>query len=158
MTKPALKIDWRCAEFDVLTAAELYEILKLRSEVFVVEQNCVYLDCDGLDKKAWHLSAWLGNELVAYSRLLGPGVAYQHNASIGRVVVSPRHRKTGMGVLLMKESLRHLRMKFGDTPVTIAAQQYLLGFYAALGFHASGPVYDEDGIPHVPMSLNPSGT
>ena len=136
-----------------LTASELYIILKLRSEVFVVEQNCVYLDADGKDAGAYHLCGWLNNEvLVAYARLLAPGVSY-NEASIGRVVTSPAHRKDGHGKILMQKAIDHTMDLFNISAIKIGAQQYLIKFYNSVGFSVTSEPYLEDGIPHVEMLL-----
>lgn len=144
---------WTCNKMDELTPVELYLILKLRSEVFVVEQNCVYLDADGKDMQAYHLCGWLNNEvLVAYARLLAPGVSYSE-ASIGRVVTSPAHRKDGYGRILMQKAIDHTMELFNISSIKIGAQQYLTRFYNDAGFTVTSEPYLEDGIPHVEMLL-----
>ncbi len=146
-------IIWTCKKFGELTPAELYAILKLRSEVFVVEQNCVYLDADGKDAESYHYCGWLNNELlVAYTRLMPPGSSYK-DASIGRVVTSPAHRKEGYGKILMQRSIKKCFELFDTESITIGAQQYLTQFYQELGFKQSGDPYLEDGIPHIKMTL-----
>lgn len=151
MTTP---ITWTCKKMSELSPAELYAILKLRSEVFVVEQNCAYLDMDGKDLDAWHLCGWLNGELlVAYTRLLAPGVSYEE-ASIGRVVTHPAHRKDGYGRILMQRSIEKTCHIFKVTKIKIGAQQYLTKFYNDLGFHVTSESYMEDGIPHVEMLLS----
>lgn len=147
-------VTWTCKKFDELSAAELYTILKLRSEVFVVEQNCVYLDTDGKDAQSYHLCGWLNNELlVAYARLLPPGLSYPE-ASIGRVVTHPAHRKDGYGKVLMQKAIKNTQSLFNISPIKIGAQQYLLQFYNSLGFTACSEPYLEDGIPHLEMLLD----
>jgi ElaA protein len=147
-------VTFTCLYFNDLSAHALYEILALRSEVFVVEQNCPYQDCDGKDLQSWHL---LGRDsagkLVCYARLLPIGLAYPSHASIGRVVSSPAVRGTGAGKVLMEESLRRCRQLFGDAPLKIGAQTYLLRFYESFGFRSTGEEYLEDGIPHTKMVL-----
>ncbi|MBC7935537.1 MAG: GNAT family N-acetyltransferase [Rhizobacter sp.] len=146
-------ITWTCKIMNELTSSELYTILKLRSEVFVVEQNCVYLDIDGKDMDAYHLCGWLNNELlVAYARLLAPGVSYTE-ASIGRVVTHPSHRQDGYGKKLMYKAIENTLTIFNTAAIKIGAQQYLLKFYSSLGFIVSSDPYIEDGIPHVEMLL-----
>lgn len=146
-------ITWTCKIMNELTSSELYTILKLRSEVFVVEQNCVYLDIDGKDMDAYHLCGWLNNELlVAYARLLAPGVSYTE-ASIGRVVTHPLHRQDGYGKKLMYKAIENTLTIFNTAAIKIGAQQYLLKFYSSLGFIVSSDPYIEDGIPHVEMLL-----
>jgi len=138
---------------DELTSSELYAIMKLRSEVFVVEQNCVYLDADGKDGGAYHLCGWLNNELlVAYARLLAPGVSYTE-ASIGRVVTHQAYRKDGYGKTLMSKAIENTCTIFDTQTIKIGAQQYLTKFYNSLGFNVSSEPYLEDGIPHLEMIL-----
>lgn len=143
-------MNWLFKKFDELTPFELYAILQLRNEVFVVEQNCVYQDADNKDPLSYHLMAWENNKLFAYTRIIPPGIAYAE-ASIGRVVTSPAIRKTGIGRELMQVSLEKITDLFGNSPVRIGAQQYLEKFYSSLGFQSTGKLYLEDGIPHVEM-------
>ena len=143
---------WRINSFDELTVAELYSILQLRSAIFVVEQNCIFLDVDGKDQKSFHLSCWNNNELIAYARLLPPGLSYTE-ASIGRIINSVKYRGIGMGKELMKQALLNINYKFGETPVKIGAQLYLKSFYAGFGFKQTSDVYIEDGIDHIEMIL-----
>jgi ElaA protein len=138
-----------CKFFDQLTPAELYDLLRLRSEVFVVEQNCVFLDMDNKDQQCHHVLIY-DKILVAVSRLVPPGLSYRE-MSIGRVVNHSSARGTGIGKLLMKESLRHLSNIYGPAPVQIGAQFYLKRFYESFGFRQYGDVYDEDGIDHIHM-------
>ncbi|RYY44503.1 MAG: GNAT family N-acetyltransferase [Chitinophagaceae bacterium] len=146
-------IIWTCKRMQELTHDELYTILKLRSEVFIVEQNCVYLDPDGKDQNAWHLCGWLNGELlVAYARLLAPGVSYDQ-ASIGRVLTSAAHRKDGYGKLLMQKAIQYSKEKFDTKSIKIGAQEYLIKFYSSFGFNITSEPYIEDGIPHVEMLL-----
>ena len=142
---------WTLKKFNELTIDELYAILQLRSEVFVVEQNCVYHDPDGKDQFAWHLLGLEDDKLVAYARIFEAGVIYP-DPSIGRVVTSPSKRGSGLGRELMKRSIEHCENLFGKTSVTLGAQMYLRKFYESLGFIVSGEEYVEDGIPHVTMS------
>ncbi len=137
--------------FAALTLAELYALLQLRSEVFVVEQACAFQDIDGHDQAALHLLGYTeAGELVAYARLFEAGRSYAQ-ASIGRVVTSPRHRGHGLGRALLHEAIAQCEVQFGRQPIKIGAQQYLLGFYQSFGFVAEGEGYLEDGIPHVHM-------
>lgn len=147
-----INMNWVYKNFNDLTVLELYAILKLRSEVFVVEQNCVYLDTDNKDQLSFHLSGWIGNELVAYARILPPGSAFEE-ASIGRVVTNPQYRKTGAGKALMLRAIEKTLQQFDVSAIKIGAQLYLLSFYKLLGFKISGPEYLEDGIPHIEMIL-----
>ena len=148
-----IELTWTYKNFNDLTPQELYAILKLRSEVFVVEQNCVYLDTDDKDQGSFHLCAWNENNLVAYARILPPGKAFEE-ASIGRVVTNPTYRKTGSGRLLMEYAIEKTLAQFGVSEIKIGAQLYLLSFYSSLGFKQSGPEYLEDGIPHLEMTLS----
>lgn len=143
-------ITWTCKAFNELTPLELYKILQLRNEVFVVEQNCVFQDADGKDLQAMHLMAWAGEELAAYTRLFDKGITYSY-ASIGRVITSPRYRRCGLGKQLMSNSIEQLFTLFGIQPIKIGAQFYLKNFYESFGFVADGPLYDEDGIDHIHM-------
>lgn len=146
-----LKINWQCKSFSELTSFELYDLLQLRNEVFVVEQNCVYQDCDGKDKKAFHLSGYKENNLMAYARLLPKGVSYVEGVSIGRIVTSPSWRGTGIGKELMKVALSRIEKLFGEETIIISAQAHLVEFYSNFGFMEEGKKYFEDGIPHVLM-------
>lgn len=146
-------IRWTCKPFAELDPFTLYEILKIRSEVFVVEQNCPYLDPDGKDQGSHHLYGKSGDSIVAYARILPPGLAYDGMASIGRVVSSPAHRRTGAGRQLMAEAIRMTRQFYPETDIKIGAQLYLLEFYSSFGFKAVGERYLEDGIPHIHMIL-----
>lgn len=136
--------------FNELTTAELYAILQLRSEVFVVEQDCVYQDVDGKDQKAIHVIGFKNDAVVAYTRIFKAG-NYFNEASIGRVVVSPKTRKDGYGVEIMKASIQAVEDKYNETAIRISAQKYLLKFYTSLGFTVVGDEYLEDGIPHMNM-------
>ena len=136
--------------FDEITNKELYAILRLRSEVFVVEQNCVYQDLDNKDQKATHLFLTKNNDVVAYTRLFKPG-DYFKDASIGRVVVDEKERKSKLGHLLIEESIRVIKEHFHTSHITISAQKYLSSFYASHGFLQIGEEYLEDGIPHIKM-------
>ena len=148
-----MQLNWVFRKFDELSAAELYAIIQLRNEVFVVEQNCVYQDADGKDPRCWHLAGWDQENLVAYTRIIPPGLSYKE-ASIGRVVTSPRYRGTGAGRELMKQSISKAFSQFGCTGIRIGAQLYMTGFYQSLGFIQTGDEYLEDGIPHIEMVLS----
>jgi ElaA protein len=146
-----MPLTWTLKPFADLTTAELYALLQLRSEVFVVEQTCPFQDIDGLDQTAWHLLGHApGGGLAAYARLFGPGVAYAE-ASIGRVVSSPRHRRAGRGRELLAEALAGVVRLFGPQPIQIGAQLYLQAFYESFGFRQVGAGYLEDDIPHIYM-------
>ena len=140
--------------FSDLTVYELYDVLKLRQEVFVVEQNCPYLDNDGKDLDSWHLLGYAPEGyLAAYTRLLPLGLSYPEYASIGRVVTAPQGRGKGYGKVLMAESIAQAHALFNQAPLKIGAQSYLLAFYNGLGFVSTGEEYLEDGIPHTSMVL-----
>lgn len=136
--------------FKELTTVELYQILLLRSEVFVVEQNCVYQDVDNKDQKAYHIIGSQNNQIVAYTRIFKAG-DYFDAASIGRVVVAKSERKYGFGVDIMKASIEAVATVFKTTTILISAQTYLKQFYMSLGFIEIGEGYLEDGIPHIKM-------
>ena len=138
--------------FNQLSGQELYSLLKLRSEVFVVEQNCVYLDIDGKDQKAIHVLGFFNEELVAYSRLFDAG-DYFENASIGRVIVAQNHRDKKWGNNLMVEAIMQIKSHFNQTNITISAQLYLQKFYESHGFVTTSKSYLEDDIPHIEMKL-----
>ena len=139
--------------FKDLTPYELYALLRLRNEVFVVEQNCVFQDADNKDLFCFHLLLYDGKDLVAYARLVPQGLSYEE-MSIGRVVTSKLVRGKGAGRELMLLAIKYCREFFGNTPIRIGAQQYAEKFYSSLGFAQTGAAYDEDGIPHIEMILN----
>jgi len=145
-------INFRCKHFHELTALQLYAVMALRQEVFVVEQNCPYLDADGKDNKCWHLMGHDDNgQLVAYARLIPMGVSYQNFASLGRIVTAAPVRRTGAGRALMKAALDWMGQQFPGESIKISAQTYLREFYESFGFVVSGEEYLEDDIPHFPM-------
>jgi len=148
MSNPVLQ--WVCKPFTDLSPSELYTILRLRSEVFVVEQQCIFLDMDNKDQYSYHFMGWHGDHLVAYVRLIAPGKVYEQ-MSIGRVVTSPDYRRTGAGRILMQAAIEQCYTLFGKGPIKIGAQLYLKEFYGSLGFVQSGEIYDEDGIDHIEM-------
>ncbi|MGB8375193.1 MAG: GNAT family N-acetyltransferase [Salegentibacter sp.] len=137
-------------KFEELTTAELYELLQLRSEVFVVEQDCVYQDIDGKDQKALHILGYRNDRLVAYTRCFDRGF-YFEEAAIGRVLVRKNARNFGYGHDIMKASLEAIRKNYKTDSIKLSAQQYLLKFYESHGFVAIGEGYLEDGIPHIAM-------
>lgn len=144
---------WQCQSFSQLSTSELYYILQLRNEVFVVEQNCAYQDCDEKDLEAYHLTAWYRHQLIAYTRLLPPGISYKDQAAIGRVVTSSRYRNLKIGELLMHKSIEEAYRIFGQVDIRISAQYHLKRFYENLSFVAVGATYPEDGIEHIAMEL-----
>lgn len=137
-------------EFRELTTNELYDILRVRSEVFVVEQTCVYLDCDGKDKSAYHVFAYEDGEVAAYTRILNRGVSYDE-VSIGRVLVNEKHRGKKYGYEIMKKTMEFISENMKESEIRISAQKYLLNFYISLGFEAVSEVYLEDDIEHLEM-------
>jgi ElaA protein len=149
--KTLFMVNWILKKFADLTSYELYAILQLRNEVFVVEQNCVFQDADNKDQDSHHLMAWENEMLVAYSRLVPLKVAYEQFPSIGRVVTSPKKRRTGVGRILMQRSIEEVQNLFGKSSIKLGAQLYLKKFYESFGFVQSGQVYIEDGIPHIEM-------
>ena len=147
-----MKINWIFKPFETLTPFELYDALKLRQEVFVVEQHCAYLDADGKDLHSWHLLGY-GEEglLVCYARIVKPGISYAE-ISIGRVVSASRFRGKGSGKILLHECISRIEATFGKTPIRIGAQAYLQKFYKSFGFEVTDPIgYFEDGILHYIM-------
>ena len=151
-----MNISWICKTFDELTPHELYAALRLRSEVFVVEQSCVFLDMDDKDQQSWHLLGMQQDDLAAYTRLVPPGVIYSE-ASIGRVVTAPFARRTGIGRELMQQSIKKVHELFGAGDIRIGAQYYLKQFYQSLGFIQTSEIYLEDGIEHIYMVLPQRG-
>ena len=147
-----MSVSWNCKPFNELKPSELYALLQLRNEVFVVEQNCVFQDADNKDIHAFHLMGWSGEQLVAYTRLIPKDISYPY-ASIGRVVTSPKARGTGLGKDLMRESIDTLYNIWGKQPIHIGAQLYLKTFYESLGFQQTSTIYLEDGIEHIEMIL-----
>ena len=140
----------RIKTFNQLSLSELYTILKLRAEVFVVEQNCVYQDIDGKDQKALHVIGEANGEIVAYTRCFNKGF-YFDEASIGRVLVKQEHRKYGYGHQIMTASIKAIKDRFNTDHIKLSAQQYLIKFYESHGFKSEGEGYLEDGIPHIAM-------
>jgi ElaA protein len=146
---------FKCIPFDELTLNELYAIMQLRQEVFIVEQNCPFIDADGKDQKAWHCMGFDDeNNLVAYTRLFDLSYYYEGFTSIGRVVTSAKVRRGGAGRVLMQQSIDYCNELFGNYPIKIGAQKYLEKFYESFGFKSTGEDYIEDGIPHTIMIRN----
>lgn len=145
-----MEIQWKIKEFGNLSVNELYDILRLRSEIFVVEQNCVYLDPDGKDKLALHLFGEFEGKIVAYSRLFKAGISFD-NSSIGRVTVDINFRDRKWGHDLMREAIAGIKSHFGESKITIGAQLYLKKFYESHGFVQTSEMYLEDDIPHIEM-------
>ena len=137
--------------FKELTTTELYEILQLRAEVFVVEQNCIYQDMDGLDLDSTHLFLSNKTDILAYTRVLAPGIVHQKKSSIGRVIVNPKYRRKAFGKRIMEESIQYCLNQYPKAEIKISAQRYLDKFYCDLGFIDINNYYLEDGIPHQAM-------
>lgn len=146
---------WQCKKFDELSKDELFQIIKARQDVFIVEQNCVYKDIDGLDDAAWHLFSFdldaQGSQYInAYLRILNPGVKYKE-VSLGRVLIDIQKRGSGLGQELMAKAISIIEEEFPQQAIRISAQYHLLNFYAEFGFESVSKPYDEDGIPHIEM-------
>jgi ElaA protein len=149
-TSTRMDYRWQVAEFEQLPNAELYALLRLRQEVFGVEQNCAYLDLDNLDQEAVHMLCWRDSQLVAYLRALPPGLGFPES-SLGRVVVSPPARGTKLGYELVRRGIDFNIEKWPQNNIQIGAQAHLERFYSSMGFVAVGDEYMEDGIPHIHM-------
>jgi ElaA protein len=143
--------------FPELNVNELYALLRLRAEVFVVEQNCIFLDQDNKDQQCHHLLLYAEGKLAAYSRLVPAGLSYTE-ISIGRVITLPEFRGIGLGRKLMELAIQGCKDLFGSADIRIGAQTYALPFYSSLGFLPEGEVYDEDGIEHIEMIRSHSAT
>ncbi len=148
-----MQLHWILKSFSQLTVDELYALLRLRNEVFIVEQNCPFSDLDGKDQACHHLLGFeeTSGDLLAYTRLVPPGLSYEH-PSIGRVATPLGARRSGKGRELMQRSIREISQLYGPTPIQIGAQLYLRAFYESFGFLLAGEGYLEDGIEHIPMT------
>jgi len=147
-------MNWTLKSFNELTLSEFHDFIQLRLNIFVVEQDCPYLDLDGKDEIAYHLFATTDQgQTVAYTRLFAPGDYYKE-AAIGRVVVHKDFRKDGLGFELMSRSIQQIESLFNTKTIRIGAQKYLKKFYESLGFIPTGHEYMEDGIPHMYMTKN----
>lgn len=146
-------IEFKIKRFNELSTNELYKLLRLRSEVFVVEQNCVYQDIDNKDQKAVHVLGYLNQELIACSRIFAPGDYFEF-ASIGRVLVAEKQRANSFGHELMNVSIEAVEQNFQTSKITISAQEYLKKFYESHGFIQTSERYLEDDIPHIEMKKN----
>ncbi|HWB24454.1 MAG TPA: GNAT family N-acetyltransferase [Chitinophagaceae bacterium] len=145
-----MELEWRCKKFNDLTVEELYAIMRLRNEVFVVEQNCVFQDADNKDQHCYHLAAWQKNNIAAYARLVPPGIIYAE-PSIGRVITAASFRGTGIGRGLLQQAIVNCTLIFGEKTIKIGAQLYLKKMYESFGFQQLGDIYLEDGIEHIHM-------
>ncbi len=136
--------------FEQLHNEELYQLIRLRLEVFSVEQNCAYQDCDNKDQSAWHLLMWEGETLAGYLRILDKHVKFKE-FTIGRVITAKDYRGKGLGKLCMEKAIAFIKTNFGDEPIRISAQKYAKGFYENVGFQQVSDEYLEDGIVHIEM-------
>ena len=148
-------ISWQCRHFSQLSIEQVYEILRTRNEVFIVEQNCAYQDCDNKDLDAMHITGHMDNNLVAYTRILSPGISFPEASSIGRVLTAPIGRNKGIGKKLMKYSIQQCENLYQNFPIIIAAQLYLEKFYSDFGFNRSSENFLENNIPHLLMYRAP---
>ena len=153
-----MHLDWQIKHYRDLTINEFHDIIKLRLEAFVVEQNCIYLDLDGKDKKCYHMICrdGMGN-IVATARIVPPGLIYEE-AAIGRVVIYESIRKKGVGHELMNKCIKFCEVEFGACPIRISAQKHLEVYYEKYQFISTGKEYLEDGIPHVEMLYTPANS
>lgn len=153
-----MRIEWKLSTFEELSTKELYAILKLRQQVFVVEQQCVYLDCDGQDSKSHHLVGWHDSgeqpEPIAYLRIIYPETG-STLPSIGRVLTHPNFRGKGVGREIIARCLLCIEELYPESSVILSAQQHLIHFYESFGFRISSDGYEEDGIPHIEMTRKP---
>lgn len=145
---------WLDEDFHSIDRQDFYNILQLRERIFVVEQFCPYIDCDGKDATARHIYTKADNKIAAYSRLVDIGIVYENAASIGRIITHPDFRGKGYGHFLLVESIKKMEQHYGKVKVSIGAQCYLENFYKKYGFSKVGEMYTEDGIPHYKMDLN----
>lgn len=145
------KVVWHYKLFEELTAKELYQIIQLRNEVFVIEQDCIYQDADGKDYSCGHLWATINQEIVAYSRIVPKGISYKNEPSIGRVVSSGKHRGFGLGKQLISNSIQVIENRLFSSSIRISAQLYLKAFYESFDFEQVSEPYLEDDIPHIEM-------
>ena len=138
-------------DFNSLSLADLYAILQVRQDVFILEQTCLYADIDGKDKQAYHVMLKIDGAIMAYARYFIKGDFHSEYASIGRVLVHPDHRMKQFGYALLEYLLKEVERRFGSAPIKISAQTYLLEFYGKFGFKKISAEYVEDGIPHIDM-------
>lgn len=143
-------MNWELKKFEELNAEEIYEILKIRNEVFIVEQKCPYQDCDGKDKKSYHLYFQDGGKIIAYLRILKKGVSYDE-ISIGRVLVLKNYRGKGIAREMLLKAINFVELNLNEKEIKIQAQTYLVNFYRSLGFKEISKEYLEDNIPHIDM-------
>jgi ElaA protein len=156
-----MSIEWQWSSYEDLSKDDLYEVLLRRQEVFVIEQNCAYMDCDGIDPHCFHLLGWKvidgKRQVVAYMRCVPAGIKFPE-VSLGRVLNTTAVRGTGAGREMMTLALEHMQRVFPNKPIRISAQQYLEAFYQSFDFVTQSEPYDEDDIPHVEMLRSAPGT
>ncbi len=150
---------WTCTTMNDMNSDQLYQMCRIRQEVFIVEQHCAYLDLDGLDDKCEHLCAWQnvddGQRLIAYARIIPPGLIHE-DIAIGRVLTSQDVRGQGLGRELMQRAISEIVARYANRKIRLSAQRYLEGFYSSFGFERVSDVYLEDGIEHILMVSSPS--
>jgi len=144
-------IDWSWHQFQQLSVIQLYQLLKLRQQVFIVEQQCLYHDIDGLDLNCLHLLGYEGEQLVAYLRLIPAAFHNSGNVSLGRILSCATKRGTGIGKALMQQAMQFLTENYASQKIQLSAQFYLLNFYQNFGFERISEPYDDDGILHIDM-------
>jgi ElaA protein len=144
-------LSWHWFEFGNLSLEQLYDIIALRERTFAHEQHCTATDFDGLDKQAMHLLGMQNNEIIAYARILPPGVYAKDTVSFGRLIITQQHRGKGLGKQMMQEVINYITAHYPNAPIKFSAQTYLQSFYEKFNFRAVGDVYDEGGIPHIRM-------
>jgi len=146
-----MKDGWNCVVFEELTGNDVYEILKLREAVFILEQQCFYIDIDDVDKTSHHVTLFKNDTLLAYARII-PGSSPDY-VIIGRIIVNESVRRTGLGKELVQIAIEQAKILYTPSRIDISAQEYLRRFYESFGFIAHGSIYDLDGIPHIDMTL-----
>lgn len=147
-------VNWLWRSFDELSTVQLYDLLQLRQRVFVVEQECIYLDMDGLDKQCLHLLAYVDDTLSAYLRVIPAESHASGSIALGRVLSKTENRGSGIGIQMMQQTMSYLEQHFPGQTIQLAAQCYLQNFYQKFGFTTIGEPYDEDGIMHIDMIFN----
>lgn len=148
--KGEIDMEWKIKKYNELTIEELYSILKARIEVFVVEQNCSYQDCDGKDKKAYHLFLEDNGDVIAYTRILEKGISYDE-VSIGRFLVKDKYRRKGLAKEMLKRAINFIEETLNEKSIRLSGQVYIKGLYKSFGFEEVSDIYLEDNIPHVEM-------
>lgn len=144
------RLNWKLKKFEELKSEEIYKILKIRNEVFIVEQQCAYQDCDDKDKKAYHLYLEEEGEIISYLRILKKGISFDE-ISIGRVLVNKNYRYKGISREMMLKAIEFIEQSLNEVKIKIQAQSYLVNFYGSLGFKETSNEYLEDNIPHIDM-------